>query len=254
MGEFEPGVYVVEKRIILHGEKLELGDIRRVISEKNPPSKHPKPKTDHESSLEERVNPKIESSRRQPILVIEEKDRTGKEFATTFDIKGVPIIKLKYSERGLYSPTDGREQRIASLEVISNGSVSFVNFNNENFIQSNFSLTEKGYDILRNFLLTYGRSRKKGRRVKSSAGKDIVGNLGSYNYLLKSNGFLIIQCLIDSLKYDSLKWDEQRKVGLSVSKTRSLKPVETTQEFNSYAYEALVKTYEKFENAFFNKN
>jgi len=81
---YEPGVYVVEKKIIVPGERLEPRDIGEVIAERRPSSKHPK--------LEERVKSGAKvpdkTTRKQPVIVIEERDRSGREFSTTYDTKG----------------------------------------------------------------------------------------------------------------------------------------------------------------------
>jgi hypothetical protein len=258
MAEYIPGVYVVEKRIIISGERLKPRDIGEVVADRGaakPKRIHHKPRIRTQPPLEKRVKHKIEQPRqgKQPVLFLEEKDRSGRGYSTTYDIKGVPIIKLRYSKNEpKYPPTDGREQRIASLEIISGGSTSFISFDKGSFVQGNFELTEPGYASVKDFLLTRPSRASRRRRGRRGRSKDIVGELSnSVNYFLKDNRrVLIIQTAIDQLQLDALEWVEQKKIGRGVTRTKSLKPKNTTQEFNSYVYDALVRTYARFAKPF----
>jgi hypothetical protein len=250
---YEPGVYVVEKRIIVPGESLE-SNIGKVVTDggaAKPIISHPE--SFQQEPLEKKAKPTAKKpSRRQPVLIIEEKDKSERVFSTTYDITGVPIVKLRYADTVIYTPTDGREQRIASLDVIMKGSISFISFDKGSFVQGNFELTEPGYAYVKDFLLTRpGRAsrRRRGRRGRS---RNLAGELSnSVNYFLKDNGgILVIQTAIDQLQLDSLEWVDQKKIGRDTSRTKSLKPRNTTQEFNSYVYETLVKTYERFAEPF----
>jgi len=151
----------------------------------------------------------------------------------------------------MYTSSDGREQRIASLDVINNGSFSFISFDKGNFVQGNFDLTEKGYEMVRDFLLVNGRARRKRHGIQRGKTRDIVGELAGNNYFLKHNGrILIAQTDISQLQFSALEWAEQKRVGATTSRTRSWKPRDTTQEFNSYVYDALVETYKHFAEPF----
>ena len=244
---YVPGVYVVEKKIIIPGERVEPKDTGEVVAERRPTSKHPK--------LEERIRSRVKRpdkpSQKQPVIVIEEKDRSGREFSTTYDTNGVPIIKLRYSREPMYTSSDGREHRIADLDIINNGSISFISFDRGNFVQGNFDLTKNGFDAAREFLLAYGKAHRRRHGRRRGKTRDLIGTLAGYNYMLKSNErYLIVQTEMDHFQFDALDWVEQRRVGATTSRTKSWKPRDTTQEFNSYIYNALVRTYERFAEPF----
>ena len=104
METYEPGVYLVEKKIIVPGERVETRDIGEVVTDRGaakPKRIHPEPRIQAQHPLEERVKPKVEQPRhgKQPVIFIEERDID----ATIFSFLSTVIFFLYFLNRSCSS-------------------------------------------------------------------------------------------------------------------------------------------------------
>ncbi|MBS3098394.1 hypothetical protein J4209_06390 [Candidatus Woesearchaeota archaeon] len=169
---------------------------------------------------------------------------TKRTSATLRDYSENPVIKLYYGVNDyVRKKNEGRIKRIASFEMMKEGSVSLAHYRKDDFIESYFVPSQYGYKLIRNRLKeTSDRLWKiKGTR------NDVYAESGNYKIFLNADSlFIIIQTEIDTKGLPMATEIAEKNATKLI-----LKPKPTTPEFNKNIYDALIETYESLKWLFF---
>ena len=164
--------------------------------------------------------------------------------ATLHDCSENPVIKLYYGMDGyVRKKNEGEIKRIASFEMIKEGSVSLARYRKADFIESYFVPIQYGYKLIRNRLK---ENTDRCWKIKGTR-DDVYAESGNYKIFLNANNFFIIQTRIDT---------EGLPMATEIAGHATkliLKPETTTPDFNKSVYDALVETYERLNWLFFFK-
>ncbi len=175
---------------------------------------------------------------------LESEDGPKRASSVFYDHFGNPIIKLYYDKNEPISQREGNKIRMASFEMIEEGSVSLMRYEKRDFIKSYFVPTGMGRELIKNRL---GKNADMYQKIKRTR-KGLCPKCNNHAISLNEN-FLIIQTGIDT-KGVAMKTEITEHAD-----KLALKPKPTTAdiatEFNKNVYNALVETYEHLKWLFF---
>lgn len=165
-----------------------------------------------------------------------------KRASVFYDHFGNPVIKLYiYDKNEPISQREGNKIRIASFEMIEEGSVSLVRYGEHDSIESYFVPTSMGRELIKNRLEKNADMYWKTRGTR----KGRCPRCDNHKIILNEN-FLIIQTGIDTKGLEMITKISERNPTKLI-----LRPKTTTADFNKDIYGALVETYEHLKWLFF---